>query len=359
MQKQNTYKLKGSKLKKNFNFFFIFILLIFNITSCMHKEKIDTNNPLVAKLIYPQTIAQGTLTDIKVQITNRGLYPITVIAIQIADPTTTRYYRGTTYLKALKHQFRKGKRFNMKYYSNKKLAGRKEHAVPEVHKLKTVIYPGKTRSYPLKALIQNIHNDTYKNNISISYLYLDKNWINKVYSYKGKTLPNKQTIVREFYKVESQLPNKIEGSLVASGDLGEKKFKNLNISIKLTGWNFKNKKLPVEYSVFLKKENVWIYNTNGNSYIAKKNGDKIKIKGMNSVKPFIKAIIEGKTKIHILDKDYKNLKKEIKKYNFILKNRYFDAKLTKKQLYDFLNKILTKGYAFHKHGEVLELKQKN
>lgn len=359
MQKQNTYKLKELKLKKNFNFFFIFIILMFSITSCFHKEKIDTNNPLSAKLIYPQTLDQGTLTDIKVQITNRGLYPITIISIQIADPATTRYYKGTTYLKALKHKFTKGKRFNMEYYSDKKLAGRKEHSVPEVHKLKTVIYPGKTRSYTLKALVQNIYNDIYENNVSISYIYLDKNWIKKIYTYEGKTYPDKQTIVKEFYKVENHLPNKIEGSLIASGDLGKKKFKNLNISIKLNGWNFKNKKLPVAASVFLKKENIWIYNMNGNSYISKKNGDQIKIKRMNSVEPFIKAIIEGKTKMHIFDKDYKNLKKEVKKYNFILKNRYFDAKLTQKQLYDFLNEILAKGYAFHKHGEVLELEPKN
>ncbi len=356
MQKQSTYKLKKSKLKRNFNFLLIFIILIFTATSCIKKEKIDTENPLYAKLIYPKTLQQGTLTDIKVQITNRGLYPLTIITIQIANPTTTKYYKGTTYLKSLKHKFRKGDRFNMKYYIDKKLAGRKEHAVPEVHKLKSVVYPGKTRIYTLKAIAQNINSDTYKNNISISYIYLDKEWKNKIYIYKGKAISKDKVFAREFYKTENYLPNKIEGSLIASSDLGKAKRKNMDISIKLTGWNFKEKKLPVEYSIFLQKENVWIYNINGNSYISKENGKKTEVKHINFVKPFIKTIMHDKTKIHILDKDYKALESEAKKYDFILKNGYFDARLTKEQLYDFLNKIITKGYAFHKHGEILKIR---
>jgi len=355
MQKESIYKSKKLKLKKSFKLL-LFIILIFNITSCIHKEKINVDSPFLAELIFPKTQDQGSFTDIKVKVTNRGLYPITIINMQISKPNTTIYYRGTTHLKALKHKFQKNKRFSMEYFLDKKLAGRKEHVIPEVHKIKSVVYPGKSKIYTLKVIAQSFNNNIYKNNINISYIYLDKTWTNKIYVFKGKSKPDENTVVKELYYVENSFPSKLEGALLASGDLGKVKYKNLNFKINLKGWILENEKIYPEYNLFLKMKDSWIYNNNEGTQIISKNGKTINIPSVNSVKPFIKTILHGKAKIHIANKDYKNLEKEIKEYNFILKDYYFEGKLDTKQLYDFLNKILLKGYGIHKHGEVLKIK---
>jgi hypothetical protein len=340
----------------NFKHLIIFISLSFIVIGCMPKEKIDVNNPLVASLIYPKKAKQGDVTDINVKITNRGLSPITIINIEISKPTTTIHYKGTEFLEALHHKFRKGKTFNMKYFLNKKLAKRMEHVVPEVHKLKTVIYPGTTRIYTLKAITQDINNDLYKNNISISYLNLDKEWYNKIYVYKGTEKPNEKTVVREFYKVEDKLPSKLEGSLVASSDLGKSEYKKINFQIKLEGWNLNKNKVEVEDSIFLKEKNKWLYSANEESYIIDKDNKKTVITKVNMSKPFIKAILLGKVKVYVSNKDYKYLKEEVKKYKLTLNENYFEGNLTLKQLYDFFDEIFAKGYAIHKHGEVLKVK---
>ena len=118
MLRRNTYKLKELKLKTSFNLLLLLIILSFTTIGCVKKEKINIKDPLKVKLIYPKIVKQGTVTDIKVQLTNRGLYPIALTDIQIAQPRTTTSFKGTSPLKALRHKFYKGKRFKRSPYSS-------------------------------------------------------------------------------------------------------------------------------------------------------------------------------------------------------------------------------------------------
>jgi len=369
MPRRSICKLKESKLKGSFNFLLFFTLLstlAFGCTSKKNKEKektpipqknININNPLVAKAIYPSLIENGTLTEIKVSLTNRGKYPIAITKIQIGEPRTTTNFNGTSSLKALNHKFQKDKKFNRKFFTDKKIAKRREHVVPEVHKLKAIIYPGKTNIYSLKAIVQNIEDSTYKNNLNIIYINFDKEWHQKIYLFTGKTKADQETLVDELYTISQKLPSKLEGNLVASVDLGKVKYKKLAINTKLKGWNLKGKNIKFRENVFLKNKNAWLYHDGITSFIAYEDGKQINVGKVNLPRVFTKTILKGKSQtIVIKETEYQTLKQEADEYKFTFNKNRFETRLTLRQLNDFFDKIHLKGYTIHKHGGILKIK---
>ena len=373
MQRKNTYKSKGLKLKKNFNFLLFLLFLSLITTSCNSKKdtkknikkdiskkvELDEKDPLYVEVIHPEKLKQGTLTDIDIKLSNKGSFPISIISIQIGKPRTTKNFKGTSPLRALKHKFKKNEKFTREFFLDEKFSERKEHVVPEVHKLEAIIYPGTTKTYKVKAITQNIKKNIYKNRITIGFIYLQKEWHDKIYVFKGRTTPEDKTLVKELFVISKELPKKIENNLLASNDLGKIKYKIADITIKLDGWNLNTPEVYSEETIFIKDKNIWMHYNSGNTVIVHEDGKTETLKNINVTRIFSGAILKGKTKkLFIKKSEYKNLEKEIKDFKFILNqsSSNFETKLNLRQLNDFFDKIYSKGYSIHKYGEIIKVK---
>ncbi len=318
-------------------------------------KKYDNKNPLKMEIKYPKTTQNGILIHPEVILNNNGEFPIVLLSINIQIPRTSNSYTGTTALKAFKHKFKAGKSF-MREYVEVPDSKHYMYTVPEVHKIKDVIYSNTQKKIKLDLVPQLLKDEIYKANISISYVVLNDFWNNKVYTLVGTN--KKDGLIRELYSA-SKKPLKLEGKLLPSAELGRAINKKIEISMKLTGWLPKIKNVnQISEFAYIKSLDSWIYAGTLETTIQDKKGKLITFKGINAARTIMKSILKGKLKVYLHKKFYKDTQKILSPYieGIIEKeNDFYHVVIPSEKVPEVLLELKKINYGIHKGHSVSKL----
>lgn len=312
--------------------------------------KIDYENPdgKIELSIQPiDSIDNSTLTDVKINLTNRTSKPIIIVTINpINEGRVSKHLKGTSTIETWKHKFIRNSLFYYEIYHN---TDENRYVIPEIHVIKEVVYPQKTKVFNVPIIIQSLTDEKIID-IAVSYYTVDSPTDIMEFKTKYWIEPNKKERV-EYQPVKS-IPKKLEESIISSHILG--KSKEIVASTKIA---IKNPLKGVEYPWFViefVKDTVtgaYLFSNGADTFIVFKDGKQIYLKDANMVRDVVSGIMKGEVTISIPDELWETISPFFDGYKFQRKlkgNNYQETKYPYSKLMTTFLKLYENGYMIYK-----------
>ncbi|MBN2695155.1 hypothetical protein JXR93_10890 [bacterium] len=328
------------------------ILLLYSIfiTMFLGCMKVDYKNPegKVELSIQPiESIENSTFTNLLVNVSNRTDKPIIIISITaVNEARVSKYVQGTQSIETWKHKYNKN---NMFFYEKNYDTKENPYVVPEVHLIKEVVYPQKTKVFKVPTIIQSL-TDSKDMVVSLSYYVVDSS--KDIMEFHSKSWIEQNKKERYVYYPAKSVPKKLEGNIISSQILGNSKDIEASIKIKINnppkGVNF-----PWPVIEFVKDPitETYLFSDGGETLFVFKDGKQILAKKTNLVRDFVKGIMKGEVTVAIPDEYWDEISPMFDGYEFKRKlpgNRYKETKYPYSKLLNTFLKLHEKGYIIFK-----------
>lgn len=313
----------------------------------------EVKGEITFDLNYPKSVENSILGEYEVTIKNTTKNPVMIVSILSNAPKTSKFIKGTEFLTTNRHKFNKDAFIYIDKLNNVKDS---EYTIPEVHKIKEVVYPNETKNFKFKAIFQSI-TSKYEDKVTVEYIELTKDWTNFLFVFdKEEKLENG---TRNLYIKTKSIPQKLDNVLISSSSMGKSTEYSMPVSVEIKKDVDTYKRIMKDEAVNLFVKDLttkaYIYFDGNNSEISFVDGKTIQVENNDLFKLFIKTRFDKEIKLIVLHTVYEEVKDLISELKIDSEDSNFKKLvLPIDKAMEYFLKLEEKGYTIYRGESIVK-----